>query len=130
MKKFKFLLLTLLLMTPVVAFCADGIDLSNPSGVEVYFISLAALSAVVLPVTNWVKNLFKLTGSWTVVLSWVVSVGLSFVGYWLKLGMFEGISIAWVLIYGVAAGMVSNSLFDIGIVNAILSLLSGRIKGK
>lgn len=119
----------LFLMFPVVAFCGNGI-LTEPSGVEVYFVSVAALAAVVLPLTNWLKNLFNLVGSWTVVLSWVVSVGLSFIGWWLNLGMFEGITIVWVLIYGVAVGMVSNSLFDIGIINAILSVLKGRIKNK
>ncbi|MGD2113403.1 MAG: hypothetical protein PVG07_00010 [Acidobacteriota bacterium] len=124
MKKFIFVLSTLFMLfaLPLTVFCSGGDVLTEPSGLEVYFVSIAALAAIVLPVTNFIKNLIGSSGGWTVVLSWIVSIGLSFIGWWLKLGMFEGITIVWVLIYGVAVGMVANSLFDIGIVNAILSL--------
>lgn len=116
----------LFLMLPVVAFCGNGNVLTEASGVEAYFVSLAALAAVVVPVTQFVKRIINTSGSWTVVLSWVVSVGLAFIGWWFKLGMFEGLSVLWVFIYGLAAGMVSNGVFDIGVVKMILSLFKCR----
>jgi len=129
MKKLMLLLsmVFLLLLVPVVAFCGDGNILTDSSGIEVYFVSLAALAAVVLPITEFIKRLLGTFGSWTVVLSWVVAIGLSFVGWWLNLGMFEGLKIIWVVIYGIAAGMVSNSVFDIGLVNLILRTLGLKI---
>lgn len=131
MKKFllTFIFLIGFLIVPVsVIFAASvvGEEVLGIDNIEAYFASLAALSAIVLPVTQFFKNIFKSSGNWTKYLSWVVSIGLAFVGWWLNLGMFEGIKIVWVVVYGIAAGLVSNSVFDIGILQAILSLFKSK----
>ncbi len=122
------LLIGFLIVPVSVIFAASVVgeeDLGIDS-IEAYFASLAALSAIVLPVTQFFKNILKSSGNWTKYLSWVVSIGLAFVGWWLNLGMFEGIKIVWVVVYGIAAGLVSNSVFDIGILQAILSVVKSK----
>lgn len=98
-----------------------GIDLS------LYFVSLAAVAAATLGLTEFVKSLVNLTTSWVKqVVAWVIGVGLAFLGYYLQLGIFAGIEVTWVVIYGLAAGLVANGVFDIVLVQAILDLFKAK----
>lgn len=119
------------ILIPSLYVVAAGFAAEQVFGVESiedYFISLAALSGAVLPVTEFIKRLFKASGGWVKFLSWIVAVALAFVGWWLNMGMLEGLSVLWVVIYGFAAGLVANSVFDIGIIQTILSALKGIVK--
>ena len=117
-----------ILMLPVVAVCQDGGVLPEALNIEGYFVSLAALAAAVVPVTGVIKRLLKSSGDWTKYISWGVAVGLAFAGWYLGLGMLAGLEIIYVVAYGVAAGLVANSVFDIKVVKAILNALVKRKK--
>ena len=126
MKKL-FVLLSVLffaLMLPVVAVCNDGgevgLDLSA------YFVSLSGLAGAALAVTEFIKKIIGSSGAWTKYVSWVVSIGLAFVGWWLNIGMLAGISELWVVVYGVCAGLVANSIFDLKLIKGFLVLLGAR----
>lgn len=118
-----------LLVPSAIVFAAsvagESVGVEN---VDTFFVSLAAMSAAVIPVTEFIKRLLKSSGGWTKFLSWIAATAISFVGWWLNLGILEGLSVIWVFIYGIAAGLVANSVFDIGIVEAIIRVFKGKIK--
>lgn len=98
-----------------------GIDLST------YFVSLAAVATATLGLTEFIKSLVNITSSWVKqVVAWVVGVGLAFLGYYLQLGIFVGLDVMWVIIYGLAAGLVANGIFDIVIVQALIDLFKKK----
>lgn len=107
-----------------------GEQVFDKEGIEQYFYSLGALAGLVLPVTQFVKNIFKSSGNWTRFISWVVAVGLSFFGWWLDLGILSGLSVVWVIIYGVAAGLIANSVFEAFYVEMILKLFKDKTPPK
>ncbi len=122
------LLFVMLLMLPVIAICGNISILPTQVGMEYYFGSIVALSAIVLPITEFFKRLFNLEGKWTVTLSWIISIVLAFIGWWLNIGIFENATIMWVVIYGIASAMAANSIFDIQIIQAIIKMLKIKMQ--
>jgi len=124
MKKF-ILFLTLVfsfLFFPIIAFCQDtgAIDLSNPGQ---YFASISALAGLVIIITAFVNKILKAPKPFVKQLvSWLIAIALSLLGWWLKLGLFIGIEWYIAIIYGFACGLVANGIFDITIVKGFLSL--------
>jgi multisubunit Na+/H+ antiporter MnhB subunit len=57
------------------------------------------------------------------VTSWVVSAGLCFLAMAFNLGMFQGFSVTYTIGYALATGLVSNGIFDIGLVQTLLELV-------
>jgi hypothetical protein len=62
------------------------------------------------------------------VISWLIAILLSFLGWALKWGMFVGIEWYMVIVYGFACGLVANGIFDIAFIKTILSFLKLRDK--
>jgi len=124
-------LLMILILAPVWGFCQElsvpvvvpGLELSE------CFASLAALSGLVIIITQFVRKDLKISGNFAQYLSWLVSVILAFVGFALKLGIFEGLIWWQTALYGVGAGLISNGIFDIQTVKALLNLVI-KIQGK
>ena len=108
-------------MLPVAAFCQDGPTppVFDPGA---YYISLAALVSAVMTVTQFLKQVVVVKGTSAKLLSWGVALALSVIGYVMRLGVFEAVQWYWVLIYALSAGLVGNSIFDLGIVRGILSV--------
>lgn len=92
----------------------------------VLFASLSALVTAVTVVTQFVKSKIKSEGFWTKLLSWAVAAGLSVCGWFLHLGIFEGVAWYWMLCYALASGLVANSIFDLGIVTGIINLFKSK----
>lgn len=117
------------LLIPTIVVVAAGVvgeQVFGVENIESYFVSLAALAAAVIPVTQFVKKLFKSEGGVTKFLSWIVAIGLAFVGWWLDLGILTDLKVLWVVIYGIAAGLISNSIIDLEFVQGILSALKRK----
>ena len=132
MKRFLSFLMILfaVLVVPVMALAqaaetvaTQATEVFDPSA---FFVSLSALVAGVTIVTQWLKLRVKSVGFWTKFLSWAVSAGLSLAGWILHLGIFEGVAWYWMLGYAFAAGLVANSIFDLGVVTAILNLFKPK----
>ena len=117
-------------VTVIFAASQVGEKVFGVDGIEGYFISLAALAAVVVPATEFIKRILKSSGGWTKFLSWIVSIGLAFAGWYFDFGVLADLDILFVVIYGVAAGLVANAVFDIEMVKGILKALKGKTKDK
>lgn len=124
MKKVKVLFLMLLvgvLFVPMAIAQESGatIDPNIPG----YFVNLVGISALVTLLFGFLKKWLKLTGILAQVLSWVLAVAVCYVGWLFKWGIFETVT-QWFIpaIYGIAVGLVSNGIFDIEFVKAILRL--------
>ena len=88
-----------------------------------YFANLVGIAALVTLVFSFIKKWFKLTGILAQVLSWILALAVCYAGWIFKLGIFETVT-QWFVpaIYGIAVGLVSNGIFDIEFVKAILRL--------
>lgn len=127
MKKFLFLLI-LAIILPVAAFCQSvEIDTSNLSG---YFASIGSMVVLVLFVIELFKVKLKVKGGLLVFFSWLVSIILAFVGYFLKLGMFAELTILATAMYGIGIGFAANLGADIPTVKTVLSFLFKLLKLK
>jgi hypothetical protein len=118
---FVFLALCLLAL-PVMAIAQEGDGTLDPN-IQNYFANLVGMAALTTLVVGVIKKLLKLTGFLAQAISWVTAIALCYGGWLLKLGLFADITAAYVpLIYGVAIGLVSNGIFNIEFVKAILRL--------
>lgn len=117
-------------VTVIFAASQVGEKVFGVDGIEGYFISLAALAAAVVPATEFIKRILKSSGNWTKYLSWIVSIGLAFAGWYFEFGVLADLDIIWVVVYGVAAGMVSNAVFDLEMMQGILRAMKGKTKDK
>lgn len=99
---------------------ASGIDLN------VYFASLAGLVSLVVLITNFAKKWVNSSGIWTKALSWIVSLIVAGLGYFLHLGVFIGMEWYWILIYAFSSGLIANGIVDIGIVKALIALFTSK----
>lgn len=125
MKKLLVLLISMLLL-PIAAFCQEIIEsVTTIPGLDFTqcFATLAAFCPLVIFITEWIKKYIKVSGGLNQLFSWLISIGLAFVGWGLQLGMFAGIEWYVVIVYGIAAGLVCNGIFDIKLVQDILNAI-------
>jgi hypothetical protein len=129
MKNLIILFLCLLLFPPVVMVAQDPdppavgvvVDETPSPDISGYFASLAYLVPAVLLITQIVLKYIKT--KYDQVVSWIVSLLMCSVGWLLQLGIFCGTQWWWIFIYGLAAGLVANGVFDIPIVTALLNFI-------
>lgn len=132
----KLLMFLSLILLVVIGCTAQELIPEEPStftlqGFEEYFASLAALAGLVVIISGYViKLLFKEIPTKIVkqLISWGVSLILCLIGWLLKLGIFVDTQWWSIIAYGMAAGLVSNGIFDIKFVQVILGWL--KIKNK
>ena len=111
-----------LLAFPVMAIAQEGDGTLDPN-IQNYFVNLVGMAGLTTLVVGVVKKLLKLTGFLAQAVSWVIAIALCYGGWFLKLGLFENVTAAYVpLIYGVAVGLVSNGIFNIEFIKAILRI--------
>jgi len=127
------MILLVALTLPALAFCQE-VAVATATAAQgfdpaVHFASLAALVSAVLALTQWLKSHVLTEGVFTKLLSWFVSVALSFGGWIFKLGIFAGVEWYWILIYGLLAGLVANSIFDLKIAAGVLNLFKSKSNG-
>lgn len=91
---------------------------------EQYFFSLAALIPLIVMITDFIIRWLKVEiASVKQMISWIVSVLLCLFAAWIDVGIFSGISIWETIIYAVGAGLVSNGIFDMGVVQMFLDFV-------
>lgn len=112
-------LLSFALCVPALAQITDPVD---PIDLSEYFVSLGTVASAALLLTSLItKNIAQST--WKQVISWAVAIALAFVGDYFELGIFAKTDLFWTIAYGIAAGLVSNGIFDIKWVQAVLTLI-------
>lgn len=101
-----------------------------------YFSSLGGLSALNVLITDWIVKVCKVQKGWVKqLISWIVPVVLSVLGFCLGLGLFAGYGAltawtGWVytILTGVGVGLISNGLYDISGVQKALDWITDLIK--
>lgn len=92
------------------------------TGFGSFFISLAALVALVVFVASWINTKIKANGAWKQIISWMVALALAAIGWLLHLGFLDSLPWYQALIYGFASGLAANGIFDVSVIQSFLKL--------
>lgn len=88
---------------------------------------LAALVTVASGYLNTHLPLLKEAGATAKqITSWVVSIALVFIGQVKSVGIVAELNTLWTVINGIAVGLVANGVFDITLVQSILTFLKAN----
>jgi len=121
MKKLLMLFVILFIFTGV-AFGQGGI--LGDIDINTVFASLAGVAAGSVFISALLIKWFKATKSWVKqLISWVAPVAIFVAGNLLNIGFMAEFTWLMTFVYGLGAGLVSNGLFDIELVQAILAVL-------
>jgi hypothetical protein len=93
---------------------------------EAIFMSVAALSLVILPITGWVVT--HLVKGNSRVVSWVVALLLASLGHFLNLGEFGTYNWYWTIGYGIIAALTANGMADTSLIKGILTAIAAKAK--
>ncbi|MEG8946604.1 hypothetical protein [Rosettibacter firmus] len=87
------------------------------------FISLNGMATAILLITEFIKNKLSIKGTLTIVVSYLVALIISIIGFVLRIGMFEYIEWYYIIIYSVSATLMANGLATWGIIKELLTIL-------
>ena len=99
---FKWNVLIILALVPLVITAQTGAADESVNVIE-YIATIPGLAALVLLVTQFLKQFMKTDGWYSAYLSWFVALGLSVLGWVLKLGIFVDVTWYIMLLYAAAA---------------------------
>lgn len=96
------------------------------------FSTLGGLAALTVVITGFINKTFKVEKDWVKqLISWLVPVVVSVVGFALQLGLFAAFGpltlwTGWVysILTGLGVGLISNGLYDINGVQSLLDLIT------
>lgn len=129
MKNFVCLLVLFLFSFVSATFAAVTGDVGSGVDYGSVFATFASLVAAIPFVTEALKGLLHITSPVArQIISWLVGVALAMFAWWLGLGFLDG-SLWWVaLIYGLAASLAANGVFDTGLIEWLVGLIIKREK--
>ena len=118
-----------MLLVPVAIFAQEPVV--NPptnwlelfASINVWLGSLAGVSAVTVFLAAVLNTLFNTKGFWKQIIAWLVAIVIIVLGNLANIGFMAELNWLNTIIYGVAAGFVSNGFFDLPLVLAILKAL-------
>lgn len=93
------------------------------SNINVWLGSLVGIAAVTVFLAAEVNKLLKLEGFWKQLMAWIVAILLMVVGNLVNLGFMAELDWLHTIVYGIAAGFVSNGIFDISLVQLLLQAI-------
>jgi hypothetical protein len=93
------------------------------ANINVWLGSLAGVAAVTVFLAAFLNTLFKTTGFMKQLVAWAVGFILMIVGNLVNLGFMAELNWLNTVIYGFAAGLISNGIFDIELIKMILRAL-------
>ena len=93
------------------------------SSINVWLGSLAGIAAVTVFLAAELNKLLKLEGFWKQLMAWIVAILLMVVGNLVNLGFMAELDWMHTIVYGIAAGFVSNGIFDITLVQLLLQAI-------
>jgi hypothetical protein len=85
------------------------------------FNSLVALAVGVILITEFLKQKIHVKGFALKLLSWIVSIVLSLLGFWMEIGLFAE-PLLWyqVMLIGLGAGLIANGIASADMVKQLL----------
>ena len=98
------------------------------SNINVWLGSLVGIAAVTVFLAAEVNKLLKLEGFWKQLMAWIVAILLMVVGNLVNLGFMAELDWLHTIVYGIAAGFVSNGIFDLGFIKLVLQALKIEAK--
>ena len=93
------------------------------ANINVWLGSMAGIAAVTVFLAAEVNKLLKLEGFWKQLMAWIVAILLMVVGNLVNLGFMAELDWLHTIVYGIAAGFVSNGIFDISLVQLLLQAI-------
>ena len=118
-KLLMFIAVALIFATPAMA--ANDPDPGSGNWLEILQ-SFAALAVALPLVVDFFKSKFKMQGLPLQILSWAIGIVVSFIAWFLNLGMFAGMIWWHVLAVGIGVSLASNGIADTGLIRAILAI--------
>ena len=123
MKK-KFLGLFVMLFVFVAMVFGQGGGLLGDIDINTVFASLAGVAAGSVFISALLIKWLKVTKNWArQLVSWIAPIVLFVVGNLLNVGFMAEFTWLMTVVYGLGAGLVSNGIFDIELVQALLAAL-------
>lgn len=119
----------MLLLLAAFSVFAQGGDTSSID-LSVSLATFSSAAALTLVITGWLKTNLKIEGTYARYLSWGIAIVLSLAGWFLKIGMFEGIQWYLAVVYGFGIGLISNGIFTSDTIKTILSVIGAQLKSK
>ena len=130
MKKL-FAILTFAVLMFTIPVFSQGTDPVDPPVIENYFVDLGALSGLVVILSLALFSVVKIPVLWAKqIITWLISIGLAFVGQIWNIGIFEGVNTVWTIILGVGGGLLANGIYDATFVQMMLEFLKIKIPTK
>lgn len=103
------------------------VDATNP--VLEFFFTYAGLVLLIQIVTGWILKTIPMLGkTLKQITSWVVAVGISWIGKHFGYGLFADASILETVATGIGLGMVANYLYDAKTLESILAIFFANKK--
>ena len=93
------------------------------ANINVWLASLAGVAAVTVFLAAFLNTLLKTQGFVKQLVAWIISILLLVVGNLLNMGFMAELNWLHTIVYGIAAGFISNGIFDLETVRAILRAL-------
>lgn len=85
------------------------------------FNTLLIMSSATVFLSEYLTRFTKASGKWAQVQSWAVAILIALGASWLNLGIFNGMGFKGALVVGGITGLVSNGIFDISLVQTLLT---------
>lgn len=104
----------------------QNLTIAIPDFIVYYFTSNLSLASLVVIVFQFINDKIlkhKANKTWTQILTWILSIILSYAGYYFNIGMFSGLDIYNLIFNGIIVGLISNGIYDLQIVQYILSFI-------
>lgn len=93
------------------------------ANINVWLASLAGVAAVTVFLAAFLNTLLKTQGFVKQLVAWIIAILLLVVGNLVNMGFMAELNWLHTIVYGVAAGFISNGIFDLETVRAILRAL-------
>ena len=91
------------------------------------FTSLTAFAAGVLSLTAVFKKMWNTNGTFTIILSFGISLILGSIGWLLSVGLFASLAWYYIVIYGIVGTALANGLSTWGVISNLLILFKLKL---
>lgn len=126
--KHMFMLTLIMLFSSVVVFSQGD---ESQFDIQDYFITFSSFVLILPIVVEFIKKLLpgNVSSLAIQIISWTIGIALAMLAWFLKLGFFADIMQWWqALAVGFGASLVSNGIFDTGIITWLLSLIGVKAR--
>ena len=121
MKKLIFMLTTIFLL-PFGLFAATG-ETESLLSFEEIFATVGGMVAATVTLTEVLKQWTGANGNWARAISWLSGFVISYVGWFLNMGLLFGLTWWQVIVYGLGVSLAANGIFDIPAIQNFINLI-------